>query len=79
MKTMILPGLLSSRPDMGEFKPYCFGEVQLEEGPSVNAVILGINKKMKKKLADQLPVPVTAKIVQRDGYKTVFWEYKEEE
>lgn len=78
MKTMILPGLLSSRPDMSEFKPYCFGEVQLEEGPSVNAVILGINKKKKKALADQLPVPVQAKIVQRDGYKTVFWEFVEE-
>ena len=79
MKTMILPGLFSSRPDMGEFKPYCFGEVQLEEGPSVNAVILGVNKKKKRALAEELPVPVRAKIVQRDDYKTVFWELVEEE
>lgn len=77
MKTIIMPGLLSSRPDMAEFSPYCFGEVELEEGATINAVILGVNKKKKKELADKLPVPVHAKIVQRDGYKTVFFELED--
>ena len=78
MKTCILPGLLSSKPDMNEFAPYCFGEVELEEGPTVNAVILGINKKKKKQIADQMPVDVKAKIGQREGYKTVFFELVED-
>lgn len=78
MKTCILPGLLSSKQDMQEFTPYCYGEVELEEGATINAVILGVNKKKKKALADKTSVDVRAKIVQRDGYKTVMFELVEE-
>ncbi len=82
VKTMILPGLLSSRPDMNEFAPYCFSEVQFEEGPSINACVLGVKKKTKKALADKLPVDAHAVIVQRGegelAYKTIMFELDEE-
>ena len=54
-----------------------YGEVQIEEGASFNAVVKGIDKK-RKELLDKLPVPVHAEIFQRDGYKTVVFALDEE-
>ena len=55
-----------------------YGEVEIEEGASFNAVVKGINKKKRKELLEKLPVPVHAEIFQRDGYKTVVFALDEE-
>jgi len=69
------PGVLAHKENMQEYMPYVFGNVQIEEGPSFLAVIRGISKNEKAAVNAMLPAPIKAVIVQRDGYKTVFFEY----
>lgn len=78
MHSIVLPAALSTKPDYADLKPYAYGEVELEEGSRLNAVVRGINKKKRKELLDKLPVPVKAAIYQRDGYKTVVFDLVEE-
>lgn len=78
MKSIVLPAALSSKPTYSDLKPYAYGEVEIEEGASLNAVVRGINKKKRKELLDKLPVNVHAAIYQRDGYKTVVFDLDEE-
>lgn len=81
VKTVIMPSMMSARPYLKELSGkdgYAYGEVQIEEGSSVNAVILGVNKKnvadIEAKLAAGERVGCTAQIVERpEGYKTVFF------
>lgn len=79
LKSIIMPAVLSSKPDYKDFAPYAFGEVEIEEGVSINAVVRGITRKNRSRLLDQLPVPVMAEVVQRDGYKTVIFTLAEGE
>lgn len=79
MHSIVLPAALSTKPDYADLKPYAYGEVELEEGSRLNAVVRGINKKKRKELLDKLPVPVKAAIYQRDGYKTVVFDLVEGE
>lgn len=79
MKSIIMPAVLSARPDYNAFKPYAFADVEIEEGVSLNAVVRGVTKKNRAALLEKLPVPVHAEIVQRDGYKTVIFALDEEE
>ena len=53
------------------------GEIELEEGSRLNAVVRGITKKTRKDLLDKLPLDVHAAIYQRDGYKTVVFDLDE--
>jgi uncharacterized OB-fold protein len=53
-------------PDMG---PVISGIVELKEGSSVQAFILGVEGEDRISLFDRLPVKVQAEIQQRDGYK----------
>ncbi len=78
MKSIVMPAALSSKPEYSQMGPIAYGEVQIEEGASFNAVVKGINKKKRKELLDKLPVPVHAEIFQRDGYKTVVFALDEE-
>lgn len=73
MKSIIMPAVLSARPDYNAFAPYAFCDVEIEEGVSINAIVSGITKKNKSELLEKLPVAVHAEIVQRDGYKTVIF------
>lgn len=57
-----------------EFGSYAYCTVKTAEGDEVNTVLLGVKKKELPALRTRLPLPVTARIVQRDGYKAVFWE-----
>lgn len=77
MKSIIMPAVLSARPDYNDFAPYAFADVEIEEGVSINAVVRGITKKNKAELLEKLPVPVRAEIVQRDGYKTIIFALEE--
>lgn len=77
MYSIIMPAVLSSKPEYNAFVPYAFGEVRIEEGVSLNAVVQGITKKNRKALLDQMPLPVRAKIVQMNDYKTVIFVLEE--
>ncbi len=78
MKSIVMPAALSSKPEYSQMGPIAYGEVEIEEGASFNAVVKGINKKKRKELLEKLPVPVHAEIFQRDGYKTVVFALDEE-
>lgn len=78
LHSMVLPAALSSKPEYKALGKYCYGEVELEEGSRLNAVVRGINRKKRKELLDKLPVPCHAVIYQRDGYKTVIFDLDEE-
>lgn len=79
LHSMVLPAALSSKPEYKALGKYCYGEVELEEGSRLNAVVRGINKKKRKELLDKLPVACHAVIYQRDGYKTVVFDLDEDE
>ena len=58
---------------------YAYGEVELEEGTRLNAVVRGISKKNRAELTAKLPVDVHATIIDRDGgFKTVIFDLDEE-
>lgn len=78
MYSIVLPAALSSKPEYKELGKYAYGEVEIEEGARLNAVVRGINKKKRRELLDKLPVSCTAAIYQRDGYKTVVFDLDEE-
>ena len=78
MNSIVMPAALSSKPEYSQMGPIAYGEVEIEEGASFNAVVKGINKKKRKELLEKLPVPVHAEIFQRDGYKTVVFALDEE-
>lgn len=77
MHSIVLPAALSSKPEYKELGKYAYGEVEIEEGARLNAVVRGINKKKRIELLDKLPVSCTAAIYQRDGYKTVVFDLDE--
>jgi len=75
---LTMPGIMQNFPDVAEaFGPYCFASVKLKEGSEINAIVLGVTASDRDGLRQRLPVPVKPRIVQRDGYKTVFWELAE--
>ena len=79
MHSIVMPAALSSKPEYKALGKYAYGEVELEEGSRLNAVVRGINKKKRKELLEQdkLPVACHASIYQRDGYKTVVFDLDE--
>lgn len=77
MTSVIMPSALSSKPENKKFMPFCLSAVELEEGPGVNALVTGVTKKNRAEILSKLPVPVHAKIVQQDGFKTVIFELDE--
>ena len=80
LHSMVMPAALSSKPEYKALGKYCYGEVELEEGSRLNAVVRGINKKKRLEILEsgKLPIPVHASIYQRDGYKTVVFDLDEE-
>ena len=78
LKTMINAATLNADPWNDDLGHYCYGIVELEEGVSINATIFGVKKKHTKILRNELPLPVHAKFVEKDGYTTLFFELDEE-
>lgn len=83
MHSIVLPAALSSKPEYENLgkRNFAYGEVVLEEGARLNAVVRGINKKKRQEIlaAGKLPVPVKAAIFQREaGFKTVVFDLVEE-
>lgn len=77
LTTMITPAVLNTDPWNDDLTRYCYGIVQLEEGVSINATVVGVSKKMAKTLRHQLPLPVHAHFAERDGFTTLFFELDE--
>ena len=79
LHSIVLPAALSSKPEYKKMKKYAYGEVQLEEGTRLNAVVRGISKKNRAELTAKLPLDVHATIIDRDGgFKTVIFDLDEE-
>ena len=79
MHSIVMPAALSSKPEYKALGQYAYGEVELEEGSRLNAVVRGISRKKRKELLDKLPVNCHAAIYQRDGYKTVVFDLDEDQ
>ena len=81
LHSVVMPAALSSKPEYKALGKYAYGEVEIEEGARLNAVVRGINKKKEKRNPEKglLPVNCHASIYQRDGYKTVVFDLDEEE
>ena len=79
LHSIVLPAALSSKPEYKKMKKYAYGEVELEEGTRLNAVVRGIYKKNRAELTAKLPLDVHATIIDRDGgFKTVIFDLDEE-
>ena len=75
LHSIVLPAALSSKPEYKNLGKYAYGEVELEEGSRLNAVVRGISKKNRK-----LPLNCHASIFQREGgYKTVVFDLDQEQ
>ena len=67
-------GAVEWRPEMEDIKPYCLAIVELEEGPIVNVMVRGVNRKNRNIVAEQMPVDVHATIIPKEGYDTVIFD-----
>lgn len=78
LKTFVFTGVLNARlqlEDMGV--KYVCGEVKFDEGPEINAIILGINKKKAKEIEHKLPVRVKPVFFDMGRYTTLYFELDE--
>ena len=71
-----MPGGMGVAPENQPLLPYGLGFVELSEGPRFSAMVLGLSNENRKEIADHLPVPVKAEMVQRDGFKTIVFRLK---
>lgn len=69
----ILPTAMA-HPRIDAYKPCVFGCVTLKEGPEINALVCGISEENEAEIQAALPLPVKARIVQREGYKTLVYD-----
>lgn len=78
LKSFVSTGLLNARLELEDMGlRYVCGEVQLEEGPEINAVVIGINKKKAREIQDKLPVKVRPVFYDMGRYTTLFFELDE--
>lgn len=78
LKTFVFTGALNARLELEDMGlKYVCGEVQFDEGPEMNAVILGINKKKAREITDKLPVKVRPVFYDMGRYTTLFFELDE--
>ena len=79
LKTFVFTGALNARLELEDMGlKYVCGEVQLDEGPEMNAVILGINKKKGREIMVKLPVRVRPVFFDMGRYTTLFFELDED-
>lgn len=58
------------------FAPYISGDVVLKEGPTYNAMVLGVNPEHVEELYNKLPIAVKAEVQDRDEFKFVAFRVK---
>ncbi|MBR1892117.1 MAG: hypothetical protein IJ815_01125, partial [Lachnospiraceae bacterium] len=79
LHSIVLPAALSSKPEYKKMGKFAYGEVEIEEGTRLNAVVRGISKKNRKELSEKLPLNIHASIIDRDGgFKTVIFDLDDE-
>ena len=79
LHSIVLPAALSSKPEYKKLGKFAYGEVELEEGTRLNAVVRGISKKNREELTAKLPLNCHAAIFEREiGVKTVVFDLDEE-
>ena len=79
LKSFVFTGVLNARLELEDKNlKYVCGEVELDEGPAINAVILGINRKKAKMIQDQLPIRVRPVFYDMGRYTTLFFELDED-
>ncbi len=74
MFLLIMPSVMSLKPELKDLEPYAYACVRLVEGPERNVLVRGITKANEAEIRAHMPYPVHASIVQRDGYKTVVFD-----
>lgn len=78
LQTFVFTGVLNARLELEDKGlKYVCGEVKFDEGPDMNAVILGINKKKALEIAAKLPVRVRPVFFDMGRYTTLFFELDE--
>ena len=70
----VMPSPITRKPEMDFIKPYALGVVALPEGPSVNVMVRGIDRKNKDIVKEQMPVACHATIVEKEDYHTVIFD-----
>ena len=79
LHSIVLPAALSTKPEYKKMGKFAYGEVEIEEGTRLNAVVRGISKKNRDELTAKLPLNIHASIIDRDGgFKTVIFDLDEE-
>lgn len=73
----VLPSVMSLKPHLKDLEPYCYAVVQLKEGVERMVMVTGVDRTNEKTIRANLPYPVHATIVQRDGYKTAIFTVSE--
>lgn len=78
LKTVILPATTTADNTLAAIGPYGFGEVELDEGCTINAVIFGLTTKnrdeLRKRIAAGERIGVHPHFTQMDGYKALHFE-----
>jgi hypothetical protein len=74
MFDFVLPAVMSAKPENENLQPYCFACVELKEGPQFNTIVCGVSKKNKQEIVAKLPVTVKARIIPKEGYKTIIFD-----
>ena len=64
MHSIVMPAALSSKPEYKALGKFAYGEVEIEEGARLNAVVRGITKKKRKELMENNQLPVSADLLQ---------------
>ena len=78
LKSFVFTGILNARLELEDRGlKYICGEVQLDGGPAINAVVLGVNKKKGREIAEKLPVRVRPVFYDMGRYTTLFFEIDE--
>ena len=62
----VMPSPITRKPEMDFIKPYALGVVELPEGPAVNVMVRGIDRKNKDIVREQMPVDCHATIVEKE-------------
>ncbi len=79
LHSIVLPAALSTKPEYKKMGKFAYGEVEIEEGTRLNAVVRGISKKNRDELSARLPLNIHASIIDRDGgFKTVIFDLDDE-
>ena len=79
LKSFVFTGILNARLELEDKGvKYACGEVQLDEGPSINAIILGITKKKGREIEPKLPLRVKPVFFDMGRYTTLFFELDED-